>query len=70
MIRKVNEVDPMLCPRCSGVMRVVAFITEYAVVDKIIDHLKLSFVEAKPPPSQVVFQEFLTAADPPVEYLS
>jgi hypothetical protein len=46
MIRKVCEVDPMLCPKCGGVMKVVAFITEYAVVDRIIDHLKLTFAAA------------------------
>ena len=26
MIRKVYEVDPMICPRCGGRMRVVAFL--------------------------------------------
>jgi len=31
-------------------MKVVAFIAEYAVVDRIIDHLKLRFVAAKPQP--------------------
>jgi len=31
-------------------MKVIAFITEVAVVDRIIDHLKLTFVAAKPPP--------------------
>ena len=31
-------------------MKVVAFLTEYAVVDRIIDHLKLTFVAAKPQP--------------------
>ena len=40
----------MVCPRCGGAMRVVAFLTEYAVVDRIIDHLKLAFVAAKPQP--------------------
>jgi hypothetical protein len=30
MIRKVDEVDPLVCPRCGGRMRVVAFLTEYA----------------------------------------
>jgi hypothetical protein len=30
--------------------------TEYAVVDRIIDHLKLTFVAAKPPPSHVFEQ--------------
>ena len=40
MIRKVYEVDPMACPKCGGRMKVVAFLTEYAVVDRIIEHLK------------------------------
>ncbi len=68
MIRKVYEVDPMVCPRCGGAMKVVAFLTENAVVDKIIEHLKLTFVAAKPPPSQVAFQELLMDADPPADY--
>jgi hypothetical protein len=70
MIRKVYEVDPMLCPRCGGKMKVVAFITDFAVVDKIIDHLKLSFIAERPPPPQVAFQEYLVAAEAPAEYFS
>jgi len=66
----VYEVDPMACPRCGGRMKVVAFSTEYAVVDRIVDHLKLTFAAAKPPPSQAAFQEILMAADPPVDYFS
>jgi hypothetical protein len=49
MIRKVCEVDPMICPRCGGRTRVVAFLTEHAVVDRIIRHLELTFVAEKPP---------------------
>jgi hypothetical protein len=37
MIRKVYEVDPMVCPKCGGQMKVVAFITDYAAVDRIDD---------------------------------
>jgi hypothetical protein len=70
MIRKVYEVDPMVCPRCGGAMHVVAFLTEHAVVDRIIDHLKLTFVAERPPPPQAVFQELFWDADPPVEYFS
>ena len=47
----------------------ITFITEYAVVDRIIDHLKLRFVAERPPP-QVASQELLMAADPPAEYFS
>jgi hypothetical protein len=40
------------------------------VVDRIIDHLKLtSFVE-RPPPPQVAYQEVLVAAEAPAEYFS
>ena len=68
MIRKVYEVDPMLCPKCGSQMKVIAFLADFSVVDRIIGHLKLTFVAAKPPPPQAAFQEYLWAADPPVEY--
>ena len=37
------------CPRYGGRMKVVAFLTEYAVVDRIIRHLALTFAAEKPP---------------------
>jgi hypothetical protein len=68
MIRKVYEVDPMVCPQCGGTMKVIAFITDFPVVDRIINHLKLSFVAAKPPPPRIAYQEVLMAAETPAEY--
>jgi len=70
MIRKVYEVDPMLCPKCGGAMKVVAFLTEHAVVDRIIKHLKLTFVAERPPPPRVAYQEYLMDVDPQVDYFS
>jgi hypothetical protein len=35
MIRKVYEVEPMVCPKCGVTMKIIAFITEYAVVELI-----------------------------------
>jgi hypothetical protein len=70
MIRKVYEVDPMLCPKCGGQMKVIAFLTDFSVVDRIINHLKLSFVASKPPPPQVAYQELLMAAETSAEYFS
>jgi len=52
----------MVWPKCGGTMKVIAFITEYAVVDRIIDHLKLTFAAAKPSPSHVFEQVALAAA--------
>jgi hypothetical protein len=68
MIRKVYEVDPMICLKCGGLMKVVAFITEVAVMDRIIDHLKLTFVAAKPPRSHVFAEVALLEAEESVEY--
>ena len=68
MIRKVYEVDPMICPQCGGSRKDVAFITEYTVVDRIIDHLKLRFIAEKPPPSQAFTQVALMAAEGLAEY--
>jgi hypothetical protein len=68
MIRKVYEADPLICPRCGGRMRVVAFLTEYSVVDRITRHLKLTFVAEKPPPAHVFEQTALMAAEESEEY--
>ena len=70
MIRKVYEVDPLTCPECGGQMKIIAFLTDLSVVDRIINHLKLSFVAAKPPPPRVAYQELLMAAETSTEYFS
>jgi len=36
MIRKVYEVDPLLCPACGGQMSIISFIEDHKVIDKII----------------------------------
>ena len=50
MIRRVYEVDPLVCPRCHGVMRVVAFITEPRVIRSILEHLARRFTQERAPP--------------------
>jgi hypothetical protein len=70
MIRKVYEVDPMVCPQCGATMKVIAFLTDYAVVDRIINHLKLTFVAERPPPPHIAYQEVLVAAEASAEYFS
>ena len=39
LIAQVYEVDPLICPRCSAQMRVLAVITEPEEVCKILRHL-------------------------------
>ena len=64
----VYEVDPLLCPTCGGRMRIIAFIEEPKVIDKIIRHLKLIFATERPPPPRIVQQELLMAAEEREEY--
>jgi len=68
MIKKVYEVDPLLCPKCRGQMHIISFIDDHKVIDKIISHLKLSFMAERPPPPQIVQQELLMAAEEMGEY--
>jgi len=70
MIRKVYEVNPLTCLRCGATMKIIAFLTDSAVVDRIINHLNLTFVAAKPSPPRVAYQELLMAAESSAEYLS
>ena len=68
MIRKVYEVDPLICPSCGGKMSIISFINDHKVIDKIIAHLELRFETERPPPPQVVQQKLLLAAEEQGEY--
>ena len=39
LLRRIYEVDPLTCPKCAGPMRIVAFITDRAVIERILAHL-------------------------------
>jgi len=39
LIQKIYEVDPLICPKCGGDMKVIAFIEDYRIVKKILDYL-------------------------------
>ena len=67
MIRKVYEVDPLLCPSCGGQMKIISFIEDHKVIDRIIAHLKLTFKAERPPP-QVAQPELLIAEEEWGEY--
>jgi hypothetical protein len=36
LLRRIFEVDPLTCPRCQGLMRIAAVITEPAVITRIL----------------------------------
>ena len=40
LLRRVFEVDPLACPRCSAEMRIISVITTPAVIDQILRHVR------------------------------
>jgi hypothetical protein len=40
LIKRIYEIDPLVCPSCGGEMKVIAFNIDHAVVDKILRHMK------------------------------
>ena len=52
LIKRIYEVDPLVCPSCGSEMKVIAFITEHGVVDAILRHLeRKQGQEARGPPN-------------------
>ena len=68
MIRKVYEIDPLLCPSCGGRMIIISFIEEPKTIDRIIRHLELTFEAERPPPPHHVQQELLMAKEERGDY--
>ncbi len=34
LIQKVYEVDPLLCPKCQGTMKIISFIEDLDIIEK------------------------------------
>jgi len=47
----ILEVDSLVCPKCAGQMRVIAFIEEMDVIRKIRKHLELWDDRRRPVPT-------------------
>lgn len=60
LIKRVFEIDPLLCPRCKSNMIIKAFITDPAEVKRLLDHLAVTGFE-KPQP--------ISGPDPPVRII-
>ena len=51
LIKKIYEVDPLVCPKCGGDMRIIAFIEDCKVIRKILDWLGIDeFRRDRPSP--------------------
>jgi hypothetical protein len=50
LTKQVYEVDPLVCPRCGGGIRILAFIERAEVIEKILTHLGLWLPRSHGPP--------------------
>jgi len=50
LIQKIYEVDPLVCPKCKGAMRVISSIEDPSVIRDILKHLGIWLVRSRPPP--------------------
>ena len=50
LIQKIYEVDPLVCPKCQGTMRIISFIEDGQVIRAILEHFGLLLARARPPP--------------------
>ena len=48
LIKKVWEVDPLICPHCGAEMKLIALVDDDEVIEKILRHLKLWPEQAEP----------------------
>ncbi len=54
LIQKIYEVDPLLCSKCQGPMKIIAFIQDQEVVKKILKHSGLLERKTRPPPKKKI----------------
>ena len=50
LIQKVYNVDPLICPKCSGEMRIVGFIEDQETIKIILMHLNMWLPQSQAPP--------------------
>jgi hypothetical protein len=66
-INKIYEVDPLHCPRCGHQMQIMAFIEDWSVIRKILQHLNLWELPQRAPPPLLLPhrpEAFLTKLSP------
>jgi hypothetical protein len=61
LLKKVYEVDPLTCPRCGHRMQIMAFIEDWTVIRKILQHLNLWEHSPRSPPGRRLLPHKLEA---------
>lgn len=65
----VENIENFVASKKRKFLYFITFIEDPKPIDKIIRHLMLSFQAERPPPSQIVQQELLVAAEQWSEYV-
>jgi len=53
LIRKIYEVDPLICPKCGAMMKIVSAIEDDIAIHKILSHLGLLNSRNRSPPQVI-----------------
>ena len=51
LIRRVYQTEPLICQKCGSNMRILSFITQPRVINKILQHLKNRPTQTRAPPT-------------------
>jgi hypothetical protein len=52
LIQKIYHVNPLLCPKCSGSMKIISFIDQDELIERILRHLGLWDTRNHDPPAK------------------
>jgi hypothetical protein len=63
LIQKIYEVDPLTCPQCRRVMRIISIIEDQEVINKILGHLGLWQTNQRPPPKPKFLELQIDSSD-------
>ena len=58
LIKKAWEVDPLVCPSCGSIMKMIAVIDKVDVVKKILNHIGLWVENERGPPMEIRQAEY------------
>ena len=50
LIQKIYEVDPLVCPKCQGQMKIISITDDFEIIDKTLKHLNLWDIRNHDPP--------------------
>ena len=67
LLKKIYKVDPLACPCCGSRMEIIAFIEDWSVIRKILQHLNLWERPQRAPPPPLLphkLEAFLAKLSP------